>query len=60
MGRDEKAYHRLIGPIVRDWQAAVEDLMGPLRIPRNPWLFAQNGLAFLAPATWVARMLFTR
>ncbi len=58
LGRDEKAYRRLIGPIARDWQAVVADMMGPLRIPRHPWLYIQNALPFLLPATWVARMAF--
>ena len=58
LGRDEKAYRRLIGPIARDWQAAMHDLMAPLRIPRNPWLYIRNSLALLAPATWVARTVF--
>jgi phytoene dehydrogenase-like protein len=59
LGRDEKAYQRLIGPLARDWQAAVHDLMGPLRIPHNPWLYVRHSLAFLAPATWVARTIFS-
>ena len=58
LGRDEKAYKRLIGPIVRDWQAAVHDLMAPLRVPDNLWLYVRYSLAFLAPATWVARTMF--
>lgn len=58
LGRDEKAYNRLIGPIVRDWQAAVHDLMAPLRVPDNLWLYVRYSLAFLAPATWVARTMF--
>jgi phytoene dehydrogenase-like protein len=59
LGRDGKAYQRLIGPLARDWQAAVHDLMGPLRIPHNPWLYVRHSLAFLAPATWVARTIFS-
>jgi phytoene dehydrogenase-like protein len=58
LGRDEKAYRRLVGPLARDWQAAVHDLMAPLRIPRNPLLYVRNSLAFLAPAAWVARTVF--
>jgi phytoene dehydrogenase-like protein len=58
LGRDEKAYRRLIGPLARDWPAAVHDLMAPLRIPRNPWLYVRHAPAFLAPATWVARTVF--
>jgi phytoene dehydrogenase-like protein len=58
LGRDEKAYNRLIGPIVGDWQAAVHDLMAPLRVPDNLWLYVRYSLAFLAPATWVARTMF--
>lgn len=58
LGRDAGAYRRLIGPIVRDWQAAVSELMGPLRFPRHPGVYLRNALSFLAPATWVARVMF--
>jgi len=58
LGRDEGAYRRLIGPIVRDWQDAVTELMGPLRIPRHLGVYIGNALPFLAPATWVARTVF--
>jgi phytoene dehydrogenase-like protein len=58
LGRDGKAYRRLIGPLAHNWQDAVHDLMGPLRIPRRPWIYVRNSLAFLAPAAWVARSVF--
>jgi phytoene dehydrogenase-like protein len=58
LGRDEGAYRRLVGPLAREWEAAVHDLMAPLRIPKNPLLYVRNSLAFLAPAAWVARAVF--
>ena len=58
LGRDEEAYRRLLGPLVRDWQAAVVELMGPLRFPRHLGVYIRNALPFLAPAAWLARMVF--
>jgi phytoene dehydrogenase-like protein len=58
LGVDAKAYRRLVGPLANNWQAVVDDLMGPFRIPRHPWLYVRSAPAFLAPAEWVARSMF--
>jgi phytoene dehydrogenase-like protein len=55
LGRDGRAYERLIGPLVRDWEALVGLLLGPpLRPPRHPLpavRFAALGLRSAAGLT---------
>jgi phytoene dehydrogenase-like protein len=58
LGRDEGAYRRLLGPLVRDWQAAAAEFMGPLRFPRHVRVYFESALPFLSPATWLARVMF--
>ena len=35
-GRDARAYRMLMGPTVQNWQAILEEFLGPLRVPRHP------------------------
>ena len=35
LGADGDAYRGLLQPLVEDWDVLLEDLLGPLRIPRN-------------------------
>lgn len=58
LGRDAAVYRGFFGPLVEHWQAAVEDLVAPLHIPRHPLLLAGYGLPCLSPATLLARTLF--
>jgi phytoene dehydrogenase-like protein len=58
LGPDAAAYGRLMGPLVAGWQGLLEDLLGPLRVPRHPWLMARFGLAGLLPADTLARRAF--
>jgi phytoene dehydrogenase-like protein len=58
LGRDAATYRRLFGPIVEQWQAAVEDLVAPLHFPRHPLLFGVYALPCLSPATLLARTFF--
>ena len=58
LGDDAAAYRRLLGPIVRDWDALMPDLLGPFPIPVQPRRavrLARFGLEALPPATWLAR-----
>ncbi len=52
IGADGPAYKRLMGPLVRDWQAIMHEFLGPLRLPRHPLAMAR--FAMLAP--WPARL----
>jgi len=58
MGRDAAAYARLVRPHVANWKGLVDQLLGPLRIPRQPLRLALFGLPALLPATLLARLAF--
>lgn len=58
LGRDGQAYRRLFDPIVRDWQALLDEFLGPLGIPGRPILTARFGLKAIQPATLLARWTF--
>lgn len=58
LGRDATAYWRLMAPLVRGWERLAPDILGPLRVPRQPLLLARLGLAAVWPLTWLARGLF--
>jgi phytoene dehydrogenase-like protein len=58
LGTDAAAYCRLMGTLVAGWQGLLEDLLGPLRVPRHPLLMARFGLVGLLPAATVARRAF--
>jgi phytoene dehydrogenase-like protein len=55
LGADEKAYLSLLGPVVTDWPGLSSDVLGPLRMPKNPLKFARFDLSALQPATLLAR-----
>ncbi len=58
LGPDAAAYRRLMGPLVAGWQGLLDDLLGPLRVPRHPLLMARFGLVGLLPAVTLARVAF--
>jgi phytoene dehydrogenase-like protein len=43
LGPDEKAYRKLMGPLVRGSDNLFRDLVGPFRLPRHPILAARFG-----------------
>lgn len=58
LGADGGAYRRLMGPIVRDWERLLPDILAPLRVPLSPgraFSLARFGLLALQSATSVAR-----
>lgn len=57
-GPDERAYARLLGPLVHDADALVHELLGPLRPPRHPVAMARFGLVALQSAERLARRRF--
>ena len=59
LGPDADAYRRLFEPLIRDWEALAEDLLGPLRIPRHPVADARFARAGLRSATGLAGARFT-
>ena len=54
MGEDARAYRLVMGSLADRWQEIVEDLLGPLRMPRHPLSFAGFGLGAILPARWLA------
>ncbi|MFP5317060.1 MAG: phytoene desaturase family protein [Acidimicrobiia bacterium] len=59
LGRDGKAWRRLVGPLVRRWGGFAESVLGPLlRIPAHPLTMARFGIRALPPATVLARSIF--
>jgi phytoene dehydrogenase-like protein len=59
LGRDEKAYTDLMGPIVRDWPLLAPEILGPLSFPEHPLVLARFGLKGLTASTVLARRFET-
>ncbi|MGA0557494.1 phytoene desaturase family protein [Larkinella sp. VNQ87] len=60
LGPDERAYLKLLGPVVEQWPRIDADLLGPLTFPKHPIDFAQFGLKALPPSTWTANRFQTK
>jgi phytoene dehydrogenase-like protein len=58
LGRDGAAYRRLFGPLVRNVDALLEEVHGPLRPPRHPFVMGRFGMRAMMPATALARAYF--
>ena len=58
LGRDGKAYGRLLKPLIANWDKIAREFLGPLRPPRHPLAMAQFGLRALLPAVSEAKLLF--
>jgi phytoene dehydrogenase-like protein len=44
LGRDEAAYRKIVGAVVRDWPRISRAVLGPPAIPRHPFALARFGL----------------
>ncbi len=58
LGVDGGRYRRLMGPLVPDASRIVADLLGPLRLPRDPLGLARFGARGALPASTLARVAF--
>ena len=58
LDEDADSYRRFFAPFLREPQALLADLLGPLRLPRHPLLMARFGLPGLLPATTLLRHRF--
>ncbi len=58
LGVDAGRYRLLMQPLVENWEDLLGDLLGPLRVPRHPLLYARFGATAILPATALARSLF--
>ena len=59
LGADGDAYRALLQPLVDDWDVLLEDLLGPLRIPRHARTDVRFARAGLRSARGLARARFT-
>jgi phytoene dehydrogenase-like protein len=58
LGRDARAYRRILAPFLHDPHALLGDVMGPLGLPARPLTLARFGALALWPATWLGRAVF--
>ncbi len=58
LGRDARAYRRLVEPFLRDPHALLRDGLGPLRWPSRPLQFARFGMTGFWPSTWLGSVVF--
>jgi phytoene dehydrogenase-like protein len=58
LGADVRAYERLFAPFLEHPHELLEDLLGPLRLPRHPIRLARFGLPGLLPAAGSFRARF--
>jgi phytoene dehydrogenase-like protein len=59
LGRDGKAWRRLMAPLARHWPVLSAEVLRPIHIlSRHPWLLARFGLSALPPANTVSNFLF--
>jgi phytoene dehydrogenase-like protein len=59
LGQDAVAYQRLMTPLVEDWDAIADSVLGPLRLPRHPLALARFGLRAMRSARGLAEGVFT-
>lgn len=50
LGRDSKRYRKLMQPLAKNWNDLAREILGPLRIPRHPFVLARFGLRAIRPA----------
>jgi phytoene dehydrogenase-like protein len=58
LGRDGEEYVRLLGPFVESFERLMAMILGPLRMPADPWLLARFGWTALQSLQHVARQRF--
>src|SRR5262249_22888326 len=58
LGRDRRAWARLVGPFLADPHALLADAMAPLRVPAHPLLLLRFGLRAAFSANRLARLCF--
>jgi phytoene dehydrogenase-like protein len=56
---DEQSYTKLLKPLVKEWPAMADDVLGPLRFPGHPLDMARFGLKALTSATQLAKRFRT-
>ena len=58
LGTDSRSYIKLMNPLVQNWEGLVTDLLGPLRLPKNPIPFMNFSRNALRSVNSLARSHF--
>jgi len=59
LGPDNRAYSRLMKPLVENWKKILDDLLGPLPLPpHHPLAMGRFGINAIQPAATLARRTF--
>lgn len=60
LGNDAESYHRLMTPLVKDWDMLADAFLGPLRVQSalHPFVLARFGLSAIRSAYGLARTRF--
>jgi phytoene dehydrogenase-like protein len=58
LGQDARVYERMIAPMLADPHGLLDDLLAPLRVPRNPLRMLRFGLKAIRSAAGLARGRF--
>jgi phytoene dehydrogenase-like protein len=58
LGEDGNAWRRLMQPFAEHWAELAVEVLGPIHLPRHPWLLAKFGFRALPSAETLVRSLF--
>ncbi len=58
LGRDGAAYQKMMDPFARHSNGLFEDILGPLRLPRHPFILARFGYYGISSARYLASHFF--
>lgn len=58
LGKDGKAWKRMVTPLMKHGKGLLKDALGPLSIPKNPISFALFGVQGALPATLYSKLRF--
>lgn len=59
LGNDERAYLKLMQPLVSNWPSIVADVLGPLHYPKHPLAMVKFGLSALTSAEYLSKRFKT-
>ena len=58
LGADADSYHRLLIPLVQNWDILAPELLGPIHFPRHPFAMTRFGLNAIRSASSFVRSRF--
>ena len=59
LGEDAHAYRSLIEPFAQRWHSLAPDILGPLHLPRHPFLLSRFALRGVTSARWLVHRQFS-